>query len=203
MSNYKHKYFKYKTKYLKLQSNKYNMTGGNRDEFTFDPEITKKIDEIAKEEIKNLKSVGIKDLCSLVLRVYKRDKDNKDISPIIYLPPKVSNYIENSGLTMSISWAYGDYYENKYGDITKNELKDLILDFGTQNNKIKVAFSDNYSKGIKKYFEVDLPIKLVDFIEKLFNHFDEVGLVGYPDNGGIDPIKYDEVDDIYLVQTWS
>jgi hypothetical protein len=99
--------------------------------------------------------------------------------------------------------SYAEYYREKYGDITKNPLKNLILDFGTNKSKVKVAFYDNFYADLKEYFKVNLPIKFLDFLELLFDHFDKTGLVGYPDNGGIDPIIYDNKNDIYLVYTWS
>lgn len=62
-----------------------------------------------------------------------------------------------------------------------------------------MAFRDNYDNNIKEDFVLSLPCRLIDFIEKLFDHFDKVNLVGYPDNGGIDTIKYDPDTDIYMV----
>lgn len=197
MSIYEHEYLKYKARYLTIKIK--NMKGGGE----MDPQILQKIDEIAKQEIKNLKMIGFKDLCGLTLRVYERPSNVKEISPILFIPQKIENYMNNIGLPFDAALTYGQYYEEKYGDITKHELKNLMLNFDTYAKKVKVAFADNYHKGIKQYFEINLPITLVDFINKLFDHFDEVSLVGYPDNGGIDTIKYDEKNDIYLVGTWS
>ena len=205
MTDYRHKYLKYKSKYLKLKSKNQIMAGGSND-ILINPEIIKKIDAMAEQEFKNLKSIQLKDLSGLSLRVYERNKTK--IAPVTFTPADISKYIDEICLQCcsAFSCAYLDYYDNKYGDITKNPLKDLILNFGTNKNKIKVAFYDNYNnknKNIKQYFEIKLPIKFLDFIDKLFDHFDEVGLGGYPDNGGIDGIVYDQNNDIYLVQTWS
>lgn len=203
MSNDKYKYLKYKTKYIQLKNKNKNMEGGKLIILggKLDPKIKKEIDEIATAEIKNLKTINIKDICGLNMRVYERKKGVNKISPIIYTPPKVSKYIDNTN-----NYGYVDYYESKYGDITKNNLKNLILDFGILSDKrmkIKVAFADNYRKNKQRQFEVNLPITLIGFIEQLFDHFDLFGLSGYPDNGGIDTIKYNKKDDIYLIETWS
>lgn len=152
--------------------------------------------QLRKKKLKIL-SIELKDLAGLSLRVYER-KTLKDINSIIFYTPKIHKYLDEIN-----SFIYITYYENKYGDITKNQLRDLMLNFGTDKHNIKVAFYDNYGNGIKQYFDIKLPIKLLDFIEKLFDHFDNVKLIGYPDNGGIDGIIYDQVNDIYLIQTWS
>ena len=177
-----------------------------------DTEIFNKISDIAKNDIKNINSISLNDLRGLVLRVYERD--GKAISPIIFRTPKIIKYLDeidkkdqkcenNTCVVNTNSFKYNDYYDEHYGDITKNNMKNMMLDFNTKETNIKVAFYDNYMKGNKGYFEINLPIKLVDFIEKLFDHFDKVNLGGYPDNGGLDMIKYNKKDDIYLVYTWS
>lgn len=37
----------------------------------------------------------------------------------------------------------------------------------------------------------------------MLDHFDEVNLIGFPDNGGLDVIEYDEATDIFMIHTWS
>jgi len=175
------------------------------------PEILQKIDELSKYETENLKTIYIGDFAGLYLRVYGR-KGVKEISPIQFIPPKILKYIADTvgSCCSNEGYNYRMYAEAIFDDITKTKLKDLMLDFKAKSNKVKVAFRDNYEDGamsdfkaIKEYFEVETPIKFLDFLEKLFDHFDKVGLPGYPDNGGIDCIKYDAKDDIYLVSTWS
>lgn len=195
-----------------------------------DPKIIKMIDKMAKEEIDNLKIINLDDICGLVLRVYERgasgrgasgrgasergvsERGNKKIEPVIFIPKRINKYMASTRECdprgrpcpmFGIDFLYGEYYEKKYGDITKNKLRDLILDFNTDKKSVKVAFTDNYSKNKKNYFEIALPIKFLDFLDKLFDHFDKVNLLGYPDNGGIDHIHYNQNDDIYLVDTWS
>lgn len=205
MCDYHHKYKKYKSKYINLKSQKQIMYGGRGE--NLDPEFIKKIDTMAEEYINKIKTIGFGDLCGLNKRVYER-KNGKKISPIIFIPPKINEYIDKISSTpipmgFSFNFGYSDYYEKKYGDITKNKFKDLIFDFDTDKSVVNVAFRDNYPKKNKTSFKINLPIKLIDFIEKLFDHFDLVGLEGYPDNGGIDCIVYDKTNDIYLVNTWS
>lgn len=130
------------------------------------------------------------------MRVYKRDT-TKSIHEIIFVPPKVREYLDSIN-----KFYYYDYYENIYGNIKNNKLSSVFLDFNTNKKEISVAFHDNYIKN-KKTFKVTLPIKLIDFIEQLFDHFDQVGLRGYPDNGGIDAIVYNRDSDVYLVYIWS
>lgn len=179
-------------------------------------EIYDKISEIAKKEINSLKRISLKDLHGLNLRLYDRNGE-KTISPIVFRTAKITEYLNNidndckdvdKGKKTSCkidlnSFKYMNYHDNNFGDITKNKLKDLIIDFDTKDTKIRLAFYDNYVKGRKEYFEIQQPIKLVDLIEKIFDHFDKVKLPGYPDNGGIDWIEYDKKNDIYLIHTWS
>lgn len=208
MPNYQQEFTKYKTKYLNLKSGskpKNKMSGGG----DLDPKILKKIDEIAEHEIKTLKVIEPKDFSSLTLRVHER-KGKKEIGPIQFIPPKISEYVTSLGLDHNEAYNYGMHYEFKYGDITKHQLKDLILDFKTNKDKVKVAFYGNYMDGahvglkpIKEYFEVKTPIKFLDFLDQLFDHFDKVGLYGYPDHGGIDCVEYYAPDDIYLIHDWS
>ena len=180
-----------------------NMTGGGNDNDNYES-IIKEIDRLADDEIKNLKVIEINALCGLQMRVYERDGDK--IQEIQFIPPNVLKYINTLD-----SLDYLVYYEKKHGNILKNNLSNVELNFDTNKKIIKVAFHSNYVDGAmsghpignKTTFNINLPIKLVDFIEQLFDHFDKVGLIGYPDNGGIDYIKYDPKDDVYLVQTWS
>ena len=198
--DYKRKYLKYKTKYLKLKS---KMTGGfdpmsylqNSKEKCVDPKTIAKIKELAKEEFQNLKSITFRDLSGLDLRIGERG-DRKKIDYIVFVPPAVGKYLNDNNLLP-------DCYAKIYPNIYETPLKNIILDFNTNKKTVKVAFADNFNKGRKTSFEISLPIKFVDFIEKLFDHFNIVSLEGYPDNGGIDGIKYDKDNDIYLVQTWS
>lgn len=157
--------------------------------------IIKHIDELANTDIKNTKAINL-DLYGLQMRVYERDGTN--INEIMFIPPNVLKYLNDLN-----SFEYSDYYEKKYGNILNNELSNVELNFNTNKSKVRAAFYDNYGKGNKTTFEISLPIKLVDFINHLFDHFDQVHLRGYPDNGGIDGIVYDSKNDVYLVQTWS
>jgi hypothetical protein len=168
-------------------------------------EIYKKIDDLAKEEIKTLHTITINNLSGLTLRVYKRKgrtRSSKKIAPVMFIPPNIAKYLDKIE-TGSFSDPYLEYYEKKYGDITKNDLKNILLDFKTSEKEIDIAFYDNFKNKIYTRVRIQLPITLLGFIEKLFNHFDNVGLIGYPDNGGIDSIEYDKKNDIYLVHTWS
>lgn len=191
--DYRKKYFKYKSKYLKLPKTQVGGKVINLNQ-KIDSKHMENIKMIANEEFKTLNEIGLKDFSGLYLRLYERNNDKK-ISYFQFIPSKVSEYMNNNEL-------FNHEYEEFFKDIYKTPLKDLILDFGTDKKKVKVALYDNYPKK-KQYFDVDLPIKFTDFMEKLFDHFDVVGLPGYPDNGGIDSIKYDKKNDIYLVHTWS
>lgn len=133
----------------------------------------------------------------LQLRVYKRG-DKKHIDNICFIPPKVHEYIDKYG-----NMELHVYVERRLSNIYDSPMKDLYFDLGTDKDKIKLAFADNWHKGDKKHIEVGMPIKFVDFIYKIFDHFDEVGLVGYPDNGGIDCVSYDEKAGVYMVGTWT
>ena len=173
--------------------------------------IFHEISTIAKKDINTLKKISLDDLCGLVLRVYERNGE-KTINPIVFRTSNIIKYLDSidpqecSGNQCTInidSFKYTDYYDKNFGNITTNKLNDLILDFGTSDTNIKLAFYDNYMGGIKEHFEIQQPIRLVDFIEKTFDHFDKVKLIGYPDNGGIDAIKYDKKHDIYMIYTWS
>lgn len=180
---------------------------------SLETEMDKKaqIDEIAKDDQKKLKKITLKDFRGLVLRLYERNGE-KTVHPIIFRTPRITEYLDkidpsvctNGGCTIDLdSLKYMDYYDQEYGDITRNELKELIIDFESKGSKIKLAFYDNLKNGSKEYFEIQEPIRLVDLIEKIFDHFDDVDLPGYPDNGGIDWIKYDPKNDIYMIYTWS
>lgn len=189
--DYKRKYYKYKCKYLQ---NKYKQNGGNIDE----DEIIKQINKMSDEEIRTMKSISFDDLCGLYLRVYERDDKNKSVEPIQFTPPKVHKFVQELN-----DWSYDVYVEKKFKNIRETPMKDLFFDFKTDKNKIKLIFSDNYSKGSKIFMEVNLPIKFTDLVDKIFEHFDDVGLPGYPDNGGIDCITYDSSIDAYKIGTWS
>ena len=195
MNIYDHNYNKYKLEYMKMKSNdKDIMKGGN------DPEIIK-LDALVKDEMQNYKTVELEDFSGLVMRVGERSP-NKHVE-IQFIPPKINQYLSQSVGPNTLCTKYSNYYETKYGDITQNQFKDLMLNFNTKNYRIRIAFQDNYNKGITDTFEIELPIKFVDFIMKIFDHFDKVGLVGYPDNGGIDCVTYDQEKDIYFIGTWS
>lgn len=199
--DYKKKYLKYKNKYLQLKS---NINGGdteikyleNLNNQCTDPKIITKIKELTKKEFQNLKKITINDLSGLDLRIGNRFPNKDKIDYIVYVPPKVIKYLNDNNIS-------SDCYAKIYPDIYGTPLKNLILDFNTNKKTVRVAFADNYRNNRKSPFEINLPIKFVDFIEKLFDHFNVVSLEGYPDNGGIDGIKYDDDNDIYLVQTWS
>jgi len=187
-----------KRNYLVLNS--HTMKGGNVDE---NLSITRTIDKLATNDINNIKVIEFKDLQGLVMRVYERE--GKNIDEILFTPPNVFKYLEKINNTN-----YTNYYKKQYGNILKNNLSNVELNFpksdnniNTNSSQVNVAFYDNYKGKNSIVFTINLPIKLIDFIEKLFDHFDQVGLEGYPDNGGIDFIKYDNVNNVYLVQTWS
>jgi hypothetical protein len=183
MAYYK-KYTKYKSKYLKSRVKQFGGTGS----FNLDEEMTK--------EMNLLKTISFDDLSGLHMRVYERD--GKDINDICFIPPKIDEYIGKFG-NMDIV----KYVETKLANIKLTPMKDIYFDFGTDKDKVKLAFADNWEKNDKRFIEINLPIKFVDLIHKIFDHFDEVGLVGYPDNGGIDRITYDKGDGVYKVGTWS
>jgi hypothetical protein len=185
--SYKNTYIYNKGTYFHVKSHSVNYIGGGEDDM-------KLIDDMAKSAIEQTKSIKLSDLKGLNMRVYERD--NKNIKEILFTPLSILEYLNNHT-------DYIDYYEKTYGNILKNELSDVILDFDTKIKEIDVAFYDNYINGKKSTFKINLPIKLVDFIYQLFNHFDQVGLEGYPDNGGIDHIIFDDKTDVYLVKTWS
>lgn len=190
--DYRKKYFKYKSKYLNLSN---TQVGGKLINLNqkIDHKHMDNIKKIANDEFNTLKSIGLNDFSGLYLRLYERN--NNKIERIQFIPPKVSKYMNDNDL-------YNEKYDEMFNNIYKTPLKNIILDFETDKKKVKVAFSDNFPRK-KQYFYVNLPIKFVDFIEKLFDHFDKVGLPAFPDNGGIDGVMYDEKNDIYLVQTWS
>lgn len=188
--DYNKKYQKYKYKYLQ---SKHHQKGGNVS--TYEDTIAK-IDNILIDEMHKLKSISMDDLCGLHLRVYERN--GKDIKNICFIPPKTHKFISDLG-----DYNFHIYAEEKLPDIYTTPMKDVLIDFKTKENEIKLCFADNYAKGQYKYIQINLPIKFVDFIHKIFDHFDEVGLVGYPDNGGIDCITYDPKLDIYKIGTWS
>lgn len=193
---YKLKYMKYKQKYIELKNKQFIQKGGADAQRSNQISIvTNKIDELIQDEFKNLKVITKDDLSGLQLRIYEGHQKN-NIEYFIFIPPKILAYLNNNDIL-------GDYYEDKYNSIYATPLKDIFFDFQTKKNKIKICFRDNYTNGQPAYFEVNLPIKFIDLIEKLFEHFDKVGLVGYPDNGGIDGIEYNKDLDIYFVLTWS
>lgn len=150
-----------------------------------------------------IKKISYRDLNGLYL--YPRDED-KMIKNIEFKTPRIMKFLKKYDLPdYHNSKNYdmlADYYDGKYADITKNELKNLELDFETKETKIRLAFYNNYMEKNKIYFEIHLPIRLVDFLGKSFDHFNKVGLIGYPDDAGIDAIEYDEKHDIYLVYIW-
>jgi hypothetical protein len=218
------KYLFNKNMYLRLSVTHGSISGGGKSKSgsiikkskKHEDQIYGNIDQIAKKEINELKTIGMNDLSGLNLRVYERNGE-KSIGPIIFRTPNIIKYLDTLGTNQidqddkcrngcvidPDSFKYLDYYDQTHGDIAKNNLKNLVLDFGTKEKNLNLAFHDNYVKDIKQTFEIQLPIKLVDFIEKVFDHFDKVNLIGYPDNGGIDGIKYDKKNKIYLIYTWS
>jgi len=189
---YQKKYFKYKTKYLKLNN---MQRGGN----TSNNDIINKLDKMIEYEFVNLKTITFDDLCDLVCRVYERDNKNEQIKNIQYIPKKVNEYASATG------WDAIIYVEKKLANIYNTPLKNLMFDFKTLKEKVRLCFVANIRKRDAKInsIEISLPIKFTTLIEKIFELFDAVGLEGYPDNGGIDAIKYDQENDIYKIHTWS
>lgn len=173
-----------------------------------DEAVKQKIDEIVRQDMKDLKTIGLPDLRGLVLRLYERNGE-KSIDPIVFRTPHILKYLDSldtqdckNGVCVfnADSFKLMDYYDNEYG---QKLVEDLEVDFGTKDQVLRLAFRDNYEKGITESFEIQQPIKLMDLLKKIFDHFDKVHLVGYPDNGGIDAIKYDKKHDMYMIHTWS
>jgi len=200
---YKSIYQLNKNNFIGLQNLQYNdsLLGGCGMKHKDDELIMKRLTELVNTDIKNIKLINFHDLCGLDMRVYKRE--GKNIQNITFIPPNILSYLNKITNPNTLDEYYFDYYKEHYGNILKNNLSNVELYFNTNEPNVKVAFADNYRKNNKTVFTINLPIKLVDFIEKLFDHFDKVGLIGYPDNGGIDGITYDAKEDVYLVGTWS
>lgn len=183
--DYRKKYIKYKMKYI-LNKPKAQQTGGD---FSDD-----EIEELIKKEMSTPRaSISFDDLSGLYFRVYKRKDKNEIINNIQWIPASFDNCNQMNS-----------YVEKKFANIHTMPWKDMLFDFQTDKRKIKLAFSDNKDNNKKiKFIEISLPIKFTDLIKNILDHFDDVGLKGYPDNGGIDCIKYDAEHDIYFINTWS
>lgn len=197
---YQKKYFKYKTKYLKLNNmQRGGNTSNNMQHECSNNDIINKLDKMIEYEFANLKTITFDDLCDLVCRVYERDNKNEQIKNIQYIPKKVNEYASATG------WDAIIYVEKKLANIYNTPLKNLMFDFKTTKEKVRLCFVANIGKRDAKVnsIEISLPIKFTTLIEKIFELFDAVGLEGYPDNGGIDDIKYDQENDIYKIHTWS
>lgn len=196
---YQKKYFKYKTKYLRLNNMQRGGNTQNKQQECLSDDVKNKIDQMIEYEFVNLKTISFDDLCDLVCRVYERDNKGDQIKNIQYIPRKVNEYASAAG------WDAFMYVEKKLANIYNNPLKDLMFDFQTTKDKVRLCFADHIGKRDLKInsIEISLPIKFTTLIEKIFELFDAVGLEGYPDNGGIDDIKYDPENDIYKIHTWS
>jgi hypothetical protein len=197
---YKFIYRLNKNNFIVLQNNE-SLLGGCGTKHNDHELIMKRLIELANSDIKNIKLINFHDLCGLDMRVYERE--GKNIQNITFIPPNVLSYLDKITDPNTLDEYYIDYYKEQYGNILNNNLCKVELNFNTNKSIVKVAFADNYRKNNNNVFTINLPIKLVDFIEKTFDHFDKVGLVGYPDNGGIDGITYDSKKEVYLVKTWS
>lgn len=183
--DYRKKYIKYKTKYIQNKL-KMQQTGGN---FSDD-----QIEELIKKEMNTpRKSISFDDLSGLYFRVYERKDKNEVIDNIQWIPASFDNCNQ---INLDV--------EKKFANIHTMPWKDMLFDFQTSKKKIKLSFANNKDDNKKiKFIEIPLPIKFTDLIKRILDHFDDVGLKGYPDHGGIDCIKYDAEHDIYFIHTWS